>query len=108
MKAKVIGKIVVVNKYTHKGPFTYIGRGSVFGNPFPVSIGREQCIEKYREYMVEQLVSSDTYQFEMNKLAKRVLTGETVYLGCFCKPKACHGDVIKKCIDGAVAKHLSR
>lgn len=35
-------------------------------------------------------------------LIDRVLNGEIIYLGCFCKPKACHGDVIKEYIDTVV------
>lgn len=99
------GEVVVVNKYKHSGPYTYIGRGSVFGNPFPVSLGRDKCIEKYREHLDLCLKQQKPNPLRkgMVELVDRVLAGETVYLGCFCKPKACHGDVIKQYIDNAIA-----
>lgn len=70
----------------------YIGRGSVWGNPFSHKEGtlaqhvvgsREEAISKYEEYLLE---SPDL----MERLPE--LKGKT--LGCWCKPKACHGDVL--------------
>ena len=63
----------------------YIGRPSKWGNPF--SIGkdgnRDEVIEKYREWIVKQPEL-------MNSLGE--LKGKV--LGCWCKPLACHGDVL--------------
>ena len=44
---------------------------------------REEAVEKYREWIQTQ-----------PELLKRIpeLKGKT--LGCFCKPKSCHGDVL--------------
>ena len=72
-------------------PFdVYIGRPSKWGNPF--SIGkdgdREEVIQKYEQWIKTQphLVS-----------ALHELKGKT--LGCWCKPKACHGDVLARMAD---------
>lgn len=85
----------VVNKY--KEPYdVYIGRGSIWGNPFSHKDGtkavykvetREESIEKYREWIVTQpqLMSS-----------LKILRGKT--LGCFCKPQPCHGDVLAELV----------
>jgi hypothetical protein len=75
---------VVVNKAN--SPYTvYIGRGSKWGNPFTIGTDgtRKEVIQMYREYIQQkpELMS-----------AIDELTGQT--LGCFCKPKACHGDVL--------------
>lgn len=63
----------------------YIGRPSKWGNPF--SIGkdgtREQVIEKYREW----LARNPALQAELTGLKGKVL-------GCWCAPKACHGDIL--------------
>ncbi len=71
------------NKYTH-----YIGRGSHFGNPFKIGIHgtREEVIIKYEKWVrkIPSIISEI-----------RVLTEDTI-LGCYCKPKACHGDIIIK------------
>lgn len=82
---------VVVNKYKESYD-VYIGRGSYWGNPFPINadIGdtREVVIERYRTHL-RQLYRKDSTLF-MSELSK--LSG--CRLGCFCNPQACHGDVI--------------
>lgn len=77
-------KTKVVNKY--KEPYDiYIGRGSKWGNPFEIGKDgtREEVIEKYRLYILNKPEL-------LNSLPE--LKGKT--LGCFCKPKPCHGDVL--------------
>ena len=66
----------------------YIGRPYRFGNPFTVGKdgNREEVIEKYKQYFQAMLTVPD-FKEELLKLK-----GKT--LGCFCKPAACHGDVI--------------
>lgn len=63
----------------------YIGRPSIFGNPFEIGKDgtRDEVIEKYGDWVVNQ---SDIIG------ALPQLWGKT--LGCWCKPKACHGDVL--------------
>lgn len=60
----------------------YIGRPSKWGNPFEIGKDgtREEVIEKYRHW-----VSSQKLPFE--ELKGKVL-------GCWCAPKACHGDIL--------------
>ena len=78
----------VVNKYKHVYD-VYIGRGSKWGNPFVIGKDgtREEVINKYEKY----LLNSPEL---LNSLHE--LKGKT--LGCFCKPKPCHGDVLIKYI----------
>ena len=78
----------------------YIGRGiwngekSKWGNPFSHKKGtlaehvvgsREEAITKYEEY----LLSNQELVDALPELGGKVL-------GCWCKPKACHGDVLLK------------
>jgi hypothetical protein len=74
-----------------------IDRSSKWGNPFTHKDGtmakfkvatREEAIEKYREYILnnEELMNS------LDELKGKVL-------GCWCKPKACHGDVLIELIE---------
>lgn len=83
------GKIVHINKETYD---VYIGRPSKWGNPFThldKSAGifkvntRKESIDRYREWILTQ---PDLMT------ALHELKGKT--LGCFCKPKPCHGDVL--------------
>lgn len=90
-------KTTVVNKH-HKIPYdVYIGRGSIWGNPFShldntkaqfkVS-SREEAVEKYREWILTQ-----------PHLLNRLHEIEGKVLCCYCKPKACHGDILIELIE---------
>lgn len=64
-----------------------------WGNPFKVeTFGRELCIELYRVYFNFKIKNDPVF-----KQAIESLRGKT--LGCFCKPLACHGDIIKEYLD---------
>ena len=92
-EATTSGICTVVNKY--KEPYdVYIGRGSVWGNPFPITPeqSRNQVIEKYKKYFDDQRKAG---VFTNDMLLE--LKGQR--LGCFCKPQACHGDIIKKAVN---------
>ena len=70
-------------KYTH-----YIGRGSIFGNPFKIGKdgNREEVIKDFERWVrLYDKLKKDIYN-----LPKEAI------LGCFCKPKTCHGDIIIK------------
>lgn len=82
---------LVVNKY--KEPYdVYIGRGSIWGNPFTIQeYGRDRCIPMYEQYIRQRLHEEPDLYLQLLELkGKR--------LGCFCKPKACHGDILVKLI----------
>ncbi len=69
-----------------------IDRSTQFGNPFRLEkdggdYTRESSVEAYREWFLEKI--EDDPEF---KQSVEALRGET--LGCWCKPKACHGEVI--------------
>lgn len=71
--------------------YVYIGRPSFYGNPYEIGKhgNREQVLEKYRNYLKSHP--------DIVGRAKRELKGKT--LGCFCKPYACHGDILKEYIN---------
>jgi len=73
-----------------------IDRRSDFGNPFKIKkdggdYTREGCVEAYREWF-----HADE-QADLRERARKELKGKT--LACWCKPKACHGDVIKSFLE---------
>lgn len=83
----------VVNKNREEWD-VHIGRGSLWGNPF-VCGTREEVIEKYR---VRLDFGIDTGRITLKQLA--ALDGKR--LGCTCKPKPCHGDVLVERVRWAV------
>lgn len=67
-------------------------RASLWANPFKVDKigeGRETAIEQYENYIRAKLESGEITVEELMKL-------EGKNLGCWCKPNACHGDVLVK------------
>jgi hypothetical protein len=64
----------------------YIGRPSPYGNPFEIGVHgtREEVIKKFEEYLMSN--------HRLIKLVKENLKDKI--LGCWCAPKACHGDVL--------------
>jgi hypothetical protein len=77
----------------------YIGRGSIYGNPFshlPSRFGtvevasREEAVARFREWVT----STDVHVPGWRKPSAEdieFLRGKR--LGCYCAPSACHGDV---------------
>ena len=93
----------VVNKYRAPAgwqqdqQFVYIGRGSIFGNPYKVNAYCNLCgkihstggstLKCYTEYFNDKLLSDPNFKQAVLKLKGKTLV-------CFCKPKPCHGDII--------------
>lgn len=72
-----------------KEPFTvYIGRPSIFGNPFRVGRDgtRQEVIARFEELA-----------WHNSKLLKAIAElKEDDVLGCWCAPNACHGEAIMR------------
>lgn len=68
----------------------YIGHGTIWGNPFIIGKdgSRSEVIAKYRIYALKNKEIMES----LPKLKGKVL-------GCWCKPKACHGDVLIELIN---------
>lgn len=86
----------VVNRAKEKCD-AYIGRPSIFGNPYRMSMvtTRAEAIAKYRVWFLERIERDAHFRVRVEALrGKR--------LGCYCAPLACHGDVIVEWLNGAV------
>lgn len=63
---------------------------SKWANPTSVKeYGRDQCLEFYEEYIKN---TPELYN-SLHELEGKIL-------GCWCKPEACHGDVLIKLLKG--------
>jgi hypothetical protein len=88
-----------VAKATAAGEYVYIGRPSKWGNPFTHLarsladhvVPKDQVLPRYEAWLRQQpeLMAS------LHELRGQVL-------GCWCKPAACHGDILARLADGAV------
>jgi hypothetical protein len=72
----------------------YIGRAGrgfdgYFGNPVPIqrSKDRDEVIVLFRQAFERRMMFDAEYRYRIEELKGRTLV-------CFCKPLACHGDVI--------------
>lgn len=67
-----------------------IARPSKWGNPFAIGKDgtRKEVIEKYEQWIRSQ-----------PDLMNELLELDHKVLGCWCKPNACHGDVLVKLIE---------
>lgn len=65
-----------------------IDRTTIYGNPFLIGRDgdREQVLAKYKEYFYRRLTDPIFHS--------KVLELKGKVLGCWCKPHACHGDII--------------
>lgn len=70
-----------------KGYDVYIGRPSKWGNPFILGNdgSRSEVIRKYEEWIRQQ-----------PDLLEQLYELDNKVLGCWCSPKPCHGDILKK------------
>jgi len=80
-------KVVHCQKYDYD---VYIGHGTIWGNPFVIGRDgtRKEVIDKYRRYALGSKTIMDSLPFLKDKV-----------LGCWCKPKACHGDVLIELVE---------
>lgn len=82
-----------------KEPYdVYIGRPSKWGNPFEIGKDgtRKDVIDKYRDWILSQ-----------PELMKSLPDLEGKTLACWCRPKACHGDVLIELLENRKRDHLN-
>jgi hypothetical protein len=100
--------VVVRNKRTYKGPGEYIGRPSILGNPYSVVKGhpeftREKVIGYYRNWLKGRFAGR--HQVTIAEIRRLVdwAANNDLNLICWCAPLACHGDVLKECIESLIS-----
>nr|WP_319536142.1 DUF4326 domain-containing protein [uncultured Vibrio sp.] len=79
----------VFNGKINTDKYEYIGRGSPWGNPYPIGVDgddRDEVLRKYRYDFDRDNFLNVTKEDMLQLMGKR--------LGCFCKPDDCHGDII--------------
>lgn len=72
--------------------FVYIGRPSIFGNPFRLRNPKDDqeravVLDRFRQYFLERITTDTTFRAQVE-----TLRGQD--LGCWCAPRTCHGEVI--------------
>ena len=97
--------------------YAYIGRSSssktssvmdnsfsALCNPFRLEVdnvaNRKMVIDKFKEYAYKQMQFKTGFYKKIQELVKLLKEDQydVIYLVCFCKPKDCHGDVVKELV----------
>lgn len=71
-----------------------VDRKTIYGNPYPEAIyGLELCLRRFDHWIDDRplLVERLTH-------AALALERPVVYFGCWCRPKPCHGDTLKRLV----------
>jgi hypothetical protein len=81
-------RTVVVNLRDHAYD-VYIGRGSIFGNPYRITDiqDREEVIKRYRKWFLSKVDSDPKFREAVLELRGKIL-------GCYCIPLRCHGEIL--------------
>lgn len=105
-----MGTIIVVNKH-HLSSNRYctdtvrvpIHRGTPLGNPFPMENRsqeeRNRVCNLYEEWIEPKLLDKGAELRQFEELLQIVRDGKDLELECFCAPKRCHGDTIKRLLE---------
>ena len=91
--------IRVLNKRQVGARGEYVGRPSPLGNPFKLEreAQRGAVIERYERWLREHIASHDRQVCqELNRLYRIARDTGELELTCWCAPKPCHADVIRR------------
>jgi hypothetical protein len=92
-----------VNRRTEQETL-YIGRGSIWGNPFTSIQNRQTKAEFIVTTREESVLAYKDYILKSPVLLHRLLELNGHKLGCFCKPKSCHGDILVYLLKGMIRR----
>lgn len=105
--------ITVVNKH-HGKIGEYIGRGNPLGNRFShmqntraefIVGSRDEAVDRYEGWLTERMeVRDQEILTELYRL-KQLAESGPLNLVCFCAPRRCHGDVVKKVIEKLISEN---
>lgn len=76
-------------------------------HPMPES-ERDGLIRAYAVDLAADIASKGPMHREVEKLARRVVGGEQIALGCWCRPLRCHADVLQREIAARVRRYSVR
>jgi len=101
--------IKIINRYKIKNtPNTiFCGRGSPLGNPFPINTfqGRDDVCELYIDWFNLNLRHPENIQGfhkQLHTIEAMARKHPIIHLECYCAPKRCHCETIKKYIEDKI------
>ena len=93
--------MITIGNKKHGACGIYVGRPSPLGSTFAMhgEETRAQVIRDYEDWLAEQLLDPrGAAGIEIRRLAA-LARKQDICLVCWCAPKACHADIIKRTIE---------
>lgn len=95
----------------------YIGRtnkyynlvNSPLANPFNIGkkFNRETSLFNYKHWLINSYKNKEAPSYkELIRVLNLYKVNRNLNLVCWCKPKACHGDIIKQVLDWMIQNNL--
>ena len=83
-----------------------VDRSSVLGNLFHMKVESERndVCEKYDKYFQTQLTNNPTFKAEIDRLVALYRKHGKLNLFCWCTPKRCHSETVRKYIVNLIAQ----
>ncbi len=98
------GTVITVGNKKHGAHGVYVGRPSPLGNPYLLYCeeDRMSVIAVYEGWLIQQLSNPrSAASIEIHRLVT-LARKHDVCLVCWCAPKPCHADVIKRVMEGII------
>lgn len=75
----------------------YCGRPSILGNPFKIGRdgNRDEVIRKFIAYFKHRILTDTAFKAYVDSL-------DGLRIGCWCKPKPCHLDIVAEYLNGCM------
>ena len=89
------------NERPHEVYQVRVDRSSVLGNPFYMAneSERDEVCDKYELYFAEKLKTDKAFVNELRRLYKIHQQYGRLELFCWCAPKRCHAETIKRFLE---------
>ena len=65
---------------------------------------REEAVKNYEIYFDAMYGNNIEFTKIIDEIYEKYKNGEEVFLGCWCHPKLCHGDIIKQKLEQRLIK----
>ena len=99
--------IEIMNLKKDKPKYDYdivIDRSSEYGNPF-IMKNKSYTERKRVCSLFEEYIETDTWKTKLNKLLKIYKKYGKLRLFCWCYPKKCHGNTIKRKLEELISEN---
>lgn len=83
----------------------YVDRPNILGNPY-IDGSRTENIARFKQDLDRDIKGREGPRYDaVCKIVEHLLVGDDVILACWCRPLACHADLIKDAVENLLVSH---